>query len=396
MHIVIATDSFKGTLTAQEVGDAISQGIQRYNSAFQVTHIPMADGGEGTVQSLVDATGGTLVTATVQDPLLRPVEATYGILSIRKPDQPSSSNSSSNINPTKTAVIEMAAASGLPLLKECELNPCITSTYGTGELILHALEKGCRSFIIGIGGSATNDGGMGMLQALGIKFLDKRGVVLPPGGASLAKLHHIDITGLDPRVLESSFLIACDVDNPLCGADGASAVYGPQKGATPEMVELLDRALSHYAEIIERELATSVRNMPGAGAAGGLGAAFLGFLGATFFKGIDLVIELTDLESHVASADLLITGEGKIDGQTKFGKTPYGVALLAQNRGIPVIALCGIVGYGAKTLLEYGFSEIHGLVTDTITPQFAMAHGAELLEELAYKVIKRYVERRET
>ncbi len=388
MRIVVASDSFKGTLTAREVGAAVTRGILKCNPSYQVVNIPMADGGEGTVQSLVDATGGSFVTASVHDPLMRPVEAVYGVLG-----ESSSSLSESRGN-EPTAVIEMAAASGLPLLQAEELNPCITTTYGTGELILHALDQGCRHFVIGLGGSATNDGGMGMLQALGIKFLDVSGTSLPGGGASLQKLDTIDISGLDYRIKECSFHIACDVDNPLCGERGASAVYGPQKGATPEMVKTIDAALAHYAEVVERDFPVSISNTPGSGAAGGLGAAFLGFLHGKFHRGVELIIDTVNLQKIITGADLLITGEGRIDGQTRFGKTPYGVAQVARQEGVPVIALCGMVGDGADILLDYGFSEIHGLVSKDISAQYAMEHGEKLLEEMAYRLIDSYGRKR--
>ncbi len=388
MRIVVATDSFKGSLTAQAAGDAIIRGIHRYNPDIKALNIPMADGGEGTVQSLVDATGGSLVTAPVHDPLMRPIEATYGILGC------SDSNSTG-----PTAVIEMAAASGLPLLKPEEFNPAITTTYGTGELILHALDNGCRSFIIGLGGSATNDGGMGMLQALGVRFLDNSGQMLNHGGAALQHLDRIDTSSLDVRLKDSHFQIACDVDNPLCGKSGASAIYGPQKGATPEMVQSLDKALAHYAQIVERDFSFTLGGIPGAGAAGGVGAALLGFLDGNFHRGVDLVLQTVNLESAIESADLLITGEGKIDGQTRFGKTPYGVAQVAVKNKIPVIALCGMVGESTEILYEHGFTEIHGLVDsivdNVITPEYAMQHGAELLEELAYRIIQGYIQIKE-
>ncbi len=373
MRIIVATDSFKESLTAKEVGDAIIKGLLRYDPTYIVKNIPMADGGEGTVQSLIDATGGSLVTVPVHDPLMRNIQAPYGIL-----------------GDGSTAVIEMAAASGLPLLTKKEFNPYITTTYGTGELILHALDRGCRTFIIGLGGSATNDGGMGMLQALGAQFFDKDHNLLTHGGFELQKLHHIDISQLDERLSHATFRIACDVDNPLCGPEGSSVIYGPQKGANQEMVTVLDDALCHYAEVVERDFSTTLQNLPGAGAAGGLGAALLGFLNGEFFRGVDLVIETTGLEKDIREADLVITGEGKIDGQTRFGKTPYGVAQVAKKYGVPVIALCGVVGDGAETLFDCGFLEMHGLVRDGVSVEYAMNHGVTLLEELAWKVIERY------
>ncbi len=373
MRIVIATDSFKGSLTAKEVGDAITVGAHRSNPSHIVDNIPMADGGEGTVQSLIDATGGSLVSTTVHDPLMRPIQASYGIL-----------------GDGVTAVIEMAAASGLPLLSKTELNPSITTTYGTGELILHALDKGCRTFIIGLGGSATNDGGKGMLEALGVRFFDHAGNPLSHGGLALRNVQRIDLTQLDTRLKESHIKVACDVENPLCGKHGASETYGPQKGASPKVVQLLDSAMSHYAEVVERDFSIALKHLPGSGAAGGLGAALLGFLDGQFSRGIDLVIKTTGLEKYISEADLVITGEGKIDSQTRFGKTPYGVAQVAKKYGVPVIALCGMIGEGAEQLSTLGFSEIYGLVSDGVSMSYAMTHGATLLEELAYSILEGY------
>jgi glycerate kinase len=310
----------------------------------------MADGGEGTVQSLVDATGGKIIFTKVFNPLMREIKSFYGIL-----------------GDNKTAVIEMSAASGLPLLSMEERNPLLTTTFGTGQLFLHALDQGCRNFIIGIGGSATNDGGFGMMQALGIKFVNDKGEDIGIGGGALENLSSIDITNLDSRIKECSITVACDVDNPLCGIMGASNIFGPQKGATPEMVLTLDTNLKIYSEVIEKQLGVSIINSPGAGAAGGLGGGLMAFLNAKLKRGIDIVIETTKLEDYIKSADLIITGEGSIDYQTQFGKTPFGVAELGKKYNIPVIALAGSIGKGAIALYDKGFDSIFSIVDKPMT-----------------------------
>lgn len=314
MKIVIAPDSFKESLTALEVANAIEKGFQEIYPDATYIKIPMADGGEGTVQSLVDATDGQIIKKQVIGPLGHPVEAFFGVL-----------------GNGKTAVIEMAAASGLHLVPQADRNPLITTTWGTGELILAALDYKVEHIIIGIGGSATNDGGAGMAQALGAKLLDDKGEQIGYGGGSLNQLVSIDLSALDPRLQQVKIEVACDVNNPLVGPTGAAAIYGPQKGATPEMVNLLDRNLTHYAEIIKKDLSKDVIDIPGAGAAGGLGAGLLAFLSAELKRGVDIVIAATQLEKHMNKADLVITGEGKIDNQTIHGKTPIGVAKTAKN-----------------------------------------------------------------
>jgi len=363
MKIVLAPDSFKGSATAAEVCEALARGLRRGLPHAELVSVPMADGGEGTVQSLVEATGGRFCYAEVTAPLGDTVRARYGIL-----------------GDGSTAVIEMAAASGLTLVPPEKRNPCIASTRGTGELILAALDAGCRRLIIGIGGSATNDGGAGMAQALGVSLQDAEGNELPPGGLALQRLARVDLSGLDKRLADIQVLVACDVTNPLCGPSGASAVYGPQKGATPEMVEALDSALSHYAEILRRDLGKDVKDMPGAGAAGGLGAGLVAFLGAELRPGVEIVMEAVGLEAHLRDADLVITGEGRIDAQTCFGKTISGIARACRQRGIPVVAVTGMRGEGAEAVFDVGVEAIWTIVDCPMSLEEAMADCHSLLE----------------
>jgi len=341
MKIVVAPDSFKGSLTAVEVSDAIEQGIREIFPEAEIKKIPMADGGDGTVQCLVNATGGKILREKVTGPLGDEVLASYGILGDKK-----------------TAVIEMAEASGLTLVPENKRNPLITTTYGTGQLIKSALGQGCRKMIIGIGGSATNDGGAGMVQALGGKLLDKGGEEIGFGGGELKKVFRINTKYLDKRLSETKVLIASDVSNPLCGPKGASRVYGPQKGATPEMIKKLDESLAYFAEIIKRDLNKDIKNIPGAGAAGGLGAGLIAFLDAELRPGIEIIIEIVKLERAIQDADLVITGEGKIDSQTIYGKAPIGVAKIAKKYNIPVIAVAAIIGDDADIVHQYGIDTL--------------------------------------
>ena len=347
MKFVLAPDSFKESMTAKQVCVAMEQGFKTVFPDAEFVHVPMADGGEGTVQSLVDATGGEIFHLDVTGPLGSRVKAGYGVL-----------------GDGKTAVIEMASASGIQYINAENRNPLIATTYGTGELIKACLQRGIRRIIIGIGGSATNDGGAGMAQALGVRFLDGEGMALPFGGGALGRLHSIDMSGLDPAVGETEIIVACDVTNPLCGEHGASAVFGPQKGATEEMVRTLDGNLAHYAKIIRRQLRRDVETIPGAGAAGGLGAGLLAFTRCELKKGIDIIIDFSKLKEKLAGADYCITGEGGIDFQTKFGKTPYGVAKAAKAGNVPVIALAGRIGKGTHELYQEGIDAIFGIIPD--------------------------------
>ena len=341
MKIVVAPDSFKGSLTAIEVSDAIEKGIREVFPEAEIIKIPMADGGDGTVQCLVNATGGKILEEKVIGPLGNEVWAFYGILGDRK-----------------TAIVEMAAASGLTLVPENKRNPLITTTYGTGQLIKAALNQGCRKMIIGIGGSATNDGGAGMVQALGTKLLDKDGEEIGFGGGELKKIVKIDISCMDKRLSDIKVLAASDVNNPLCGPQGASRIYGPQKGATPEIIEELDESLAYFAELIKRDLHKDIKDIPGAGAAGGLGASLIAFLNAEFRPGIEIMIEAVKLEQAIKDADLVITGEGKIDSQTIYGKAPIGVAKIAKKHNIPVVAVAAIIEEDSRIFQSYGIDTL--------------------------------------
>ncbi|EIZ1360751.1 glycerate kinase [Vibrio vulnificus] len=369
MKIVIAPDSYKESLTAMDVAIAIEKGFKQVLPDAQYVKLPMADGGEGTVQSMVDATGGTIIEHTVSGPLGQPVCGFFGLL-----------------GEGKTAVIEMAAASGLHLVTPDQRNPLITTTFGTGELIKAALDHGVEHIIVGIGGSATNDGGIGMAQALGIKLLDAQGNALGHGGGELAKLATIDCSQLDPRLAQVRLEVACDVDNPLCGTKGASAVFGPQKGATPEMVKILDENLAHYAAIIKQQLGANVRDMAGAGAAGGMGAALLGLLNAELRPGIEIVMDAVRLDEIVADADLVITGEGRIDSQTIHGKTPIGVARTAKKHGLPVIGIAGCLSADCGVVHEHGLDAVFAVVNRSVDLPTALAEAAENVELTARNV----------
>ncbi|MBB6731834.1 glycerate kinase [Cohnella zeiphila] len=373
MKIVLAPDSYKGSLSAIEACRAMEEGIRRALPDADIVAVPMADGGEGTAQSLVDAMGGRFREATVANPLGEPVLAKYGIL-----------------EDGSTAVIEMAEASGLTLIPEAGRNPLLTTTFGTGQLIADALAQGCRRFVICLGGSATNDGGAGMVQALGGRLLDERGEELPYGGGYLDRLRELDVSGMDPRLKECEFSVACDVDNPLCGPRGASVVYGPQKGATPEMVDALDRNLEIWGRMIESKLGVPVLDAPGAGAAGGLGAAVLAFLNGELRRGIELVVDAGRLAEKVQGASLVLTGEGRSDFQTAMGKTPYGVALTARAQGVPVVLISGSIGPGIEALYEHGVTSVFSAANGPMRLEEAMANAYGLLADSAERVIRLY------
>lgn len=362
MKFVIAPDSFKESMSAKKAATAIESGIHAIFPDAVCTIVPMADGGEGTVESLTSMSDGDIVKVEVVGPLGEAVTAEYGI-----------------IDHGEIAVIEMASASGIELISSQERDPLITTTYGTGQLIKHALDSGVKRILIGIGGSATNDAGAGMLQALGVSFKDQNGKELPYGGGALDLLAEIDISGLDSRIKDVQIDVACDVSNPLIGSNGASAIFGPQKGATPETVEILDRNLAHFAELVKRELNLDIAHMEGAGAAGGLGAGLLAFLNARLKKGIELVIEYTGLEEHVKDADYVFTGEGSIDSQTIFGKTPYGVATIAKKYNIPVFAVAGKIGEGVEPLYDTGFTSIFGILKGAVQLEEALKEGEKNL-----------------
>lgn len=371
MKILIAPDSFKGSLSAKEAADFIEKGIKKADKEIQTFKVPMADGGEGTVESLVDVTGGKIHKVYVYDPLMREIESFFGIL-----------------GDGETAVIEMAAASGLTLLSRDERNPLLTNTYGTGQLILAALNMGCKKMIIGLGGSATNDGGAGMAAALGVRFFDSKGENIIPNGGNLKYIHDIDISGLDTRIKDVPIEVACDVENPLIGPKGASYIFGPQKGADRQMVEELDNGLQNYGLILEKLFNRNLVGLPGAGAAGGLGAGLVGFLDAKLIKGIDIVMGITKLEEKMNGVNLVITGEGMMDYQTAFGKTPYGVAKLANKYEIPVIALTGAIGEGSEILYEKGFNSIFSIIDKPMTLEEAIHNSKILLENAAERIIR--------
>ena len=374
MRVLIAPDSFKDCLTAPQVIHAISRGLLKVQPETQIIGKPVSDGGEGLLQTLIDNLEGRYVESVVNDPLMRPLSAKLGIL-----DQQA------------TAVIEMAQASGIELLSQSERNPMLTTSYGTGQLISKALDEGFRKLIIGIGGSATNDGGVGMAQALGVKLLDASAQPIAAGGAGLAQLQTIDIETLDPRISDCQIQVACDVKNPLTGDSGASAVYGPQKGATEQMVETLDQNLTHLASLILEFLDKDISDIPGAGAAGGLGAGLVAFLDAELVPGFDIVASMLDLENEVANADLVITAEGKIDQQTKFGKAPYGVAMIAKKHRKPVYAFAGQIGGAKEELIQLGFTDVISISDSTITVEESIRRAPELLETSAAKVFQNFL-----
>ena len=373
MNILIAPDSFKDSLSAMEVCNNIEKGIIRVFPQAKIKKIPLADGGEGTVDALVQATNGKKIQATVHDPLFRKITATYGIL-----------------GDEKTAVIEMAAASGIELLNEMERNPWITSTLGTGELMKDALDKGCRKFIVGIGGSATNDGGTGMAVALGARFIDTSGNEMAGTGENLGKINKIDLNNLDSRINECSISVACDVTNPLYGQQGAACVYSPQKGADTKMVKKLDQNLQHFGQLIEKQLRKKVSLMPGAGAAGGLGAGLHAFLNATLEPGFKIIKNTLNLDDIMPWADVIITGEGKIDNQTRFGKTPHGVAMVAKQKKIPVIALAGTLGDGYEELYKHHFHAIFSILDKPMQLNEALENAPKLLEQTTETIMRMF------
>lgn len=373
MKIVIAPDSFKESLSAVEAAAAIEKGFKVVYPNAEYIKVPMADGGEGLVESLVHAVNGSVVKKEVTGPLGEKVDGFFGV-----------------IHNGKTAVIEMAAAAGLHLVPRKARNPLMTTTYGVGELILAALEYGVEHIIMGLGGSATNDGGAGMAQALGANLLDEKGQEIGYGGGELGKLHTINLDNLDPRLKDIVFEVACDVDNPLVGKRGASAIFGPQKGATTEMIGQLDQNLLHYARMIESKLGKKIVQIPGSGAAGGLGAGLLAFLPCELKKGIDIVIQATGLEEIMEGASLVITGEGKIDDQTIFGKTPIGVARTAKKYHIPVIGLAGTLSHGYESVYEHGIDAVFSIVPGVASLEVALENAYINLQNTARNIAAIY------
>lgn len=374
MNILIAPDSFKESLSATEVCQFIESGIKKTLFNTNITSIPLSDGGEGFVQSIIDSTNGCLIKVKAHDPLMRPIDAEYGIL-----------------GDNETAIIEITKVSGLELLSSKEKNPWITTTYGTGELIRDALNKDCKKLIIGIGGSATNDGGAGMIEALGGKLLTTDGKQIGKGGGALQQLATIDLTNLDNRLSECQVIIACDVTNPLLGKNGASFVFAGQKGANSEMIKLLEENLSHYANIIQQEIGKDISDIPGTGAAGGLGAGLMAFLNAELKPGFDIIRDILNLDNYIKQADLIFIAEGKVDFQTQFGKTPFGVAQVAKKYNKPVICLAGSIGEGAEVLYNKGISSIFSIINKPMLLDEAIANASLLLEETAERVMRLYL-----
>lgn len=363
MKVVIASDSYKESLKAIEVCEAIERGFRAIFPNAKYVKIPIGDGGEGTVESLVDATGGRIISISVTGPLRESVQAFYGVSKDKK-----------------TAFIEMAAASGLQHVPVEKRNPLITTTKGTGELILHALNQGAEYIILGLGGSATNDGGAGMLAALGVRFINDKGEVIDPSGGTLHSIVAIDFSQMDPRLEGVKIEAACDVDNPLVGMQGASFVFGRQKGANVEMMKELDENLKHYANILKRYVSSDVSEIPGAGAAGGMGAAVISVLKGDLRRGIEIVLDYTNFDKHIEDADLIITGEGRIDEQTAYGKAPVGVAGRAKRFSVPVIAIGGSVSSDYSAVYEKGIDAVFSITTRPMTLEEAYRVAEENIE----------------
>ena len=371
MKIVIAPQGFKATITGLDAAQAIARGVAAVAPDAETVLAPVADGGDGTLNALVDGTGGQVFTSTVTGPLGQPQDAQWGVM-----------------GDGNTAVVEMALASGLALLPQRRRNPRITTTAGTGEILREALDRGYTRIIVGLGGSATNDGGAGLATALGARFFDSSGTPLPPGGSALARLDRIQTEGLHPALGQATVVAATDVTNPLCGPDGASSIFGPQKGATPEMVQELDAALANYARVVARDLGQDVAEHPGAGAAGGLGAGLMAFAGATLQSGIDMVCQVLDFDSLLDGADLVITGEGRADHSTIFNKAPVGVARHAQAHGVPTVLLAGGLGPGYEELYDHGLAAVVCIADRPMGFDVSLSRTAELLEAAAERTMR--------
>ena len=355
MKVVIAIDSLKGSLSSMEAGMAIKDGILAAKPDAEVIVKPLADGGEGTTDALIEGMNGERIDLTVTGPMHTPVDAYYGYL-----------------KDTNTAVMEMASAAGITLVPDSEKNPLLATSYGVGEMINDAIQRGCRNFIIGIGGSVTNDGGIGMLKALGVRFLDENGEDAREGGQALAKVARIDVSGMNPLLKECHIQVACDVNNPLCGENGSTYVYGPQKGVTEDMKKTLDEAMAHFARVTSETLENDYMNTPGAGAAGGLGYAFLAYTGATLTPGIELILDAVGLEEELSGADVVVTGEGRLDFQTAMGKAPVGVARLAKKYNAKVIAFAGSVTKEATACNKEGIDAFFPILRSVCTLAEAM------------------------
>lgn len=371
MKIIIAPDSFKGSVSALDVAKNIEAAVHSVDAAAETVLMPVADGGEGTVDAIASCVPAQIHKVTVCGPMKAEAEAYYA-----------------TIEDGKTAVIEMAQASGLPMVPVADRNPLLATTYGTGQLMKDALDRGVKKMIIGIGGSATNDGGAGALNALGASFLDENGKPLPLGGGSLAELKTIDLSQFDKRIYDTEIVVACDVTNPLTGPTGASYIYGPQKGATPEMVEELDQALGHFADVSKEVLNEDFSVCPGAGAAGGLGFALLAFCKAKFAAGIDIVLDVCGFEKELQDADLVITGEGRIDGQSVCGKVLYGIGMRAKKQNVPVIAIGGGVKEDSEALLDCGINAMFSIANGPITLEYAMENGPALIRQVVKNIMR--------
>ena len=369
--ILISPQEFKESLTGLEVANAIQEGINKVDSKIKTVLVPVADGGDGTLQTMVDVTGGEIITETVRDPLGRNIDSVWG-----------------KLGDDNSAVIEMAKASGLALLNENEKSATLTSTYGTGQLFKFALDQGIKNFIIGIGGSATNDGGAGFVSALGAKLYDENGKEVESNGISLSSIRDIDMSNFDERVKNTSVRVACDVTNPLCGNEGASAIFGPQKGANPEEVNLLDKNLLHWASLIKDQLGKDILNVPGAGAAGGLGAGLMAFTDAELSIGANIVLDSLNYDEHLRDVDLVIVGEGSTDKSTQFNKSPVAVAMRAKKLGIPVICLSGSIGEGYSESRDLGISSFFSIVSGPTELKYAIENAHELIVKSTEEIIR--------
>ena len=369
--ILISPQEFKESLTGLEVANAIQEGINKADSKIKTNLVPVADGGDGTLQTMVDVSGGKIITETVRDPLGRNIDSVWG-----------------KLGDDNSAVIEMAKASGLALLNENEKSATLTSTYGTGQLFKFALDQGIDNFIIGIGGSATNDGGAGFVSALGAKLYDENGKEVESNGISLSSIRDIDMSNFDKRVKNTSVRVACDVTNPLCGNEGASAIFGPQKGANPEEVNLLDKNLLHWASLIKDQLGKDILNVPGAGAAGGLGAGLMAFTDAELSIGANIVLDSLNYDEHLRDVDLVIVGEGSTDKSTQFNKSPVAVAMRAKKLGIPVICLSGSIGEGYSESRDLGISSFFSIVSGPTELKYAIENAHELIVKSTEEIIR--------
>ena len=376
MTITIAVDSYKGSLASYAVADAITRGIQRCDKNVTIHKIPIADGGEGSVDALVSALGGKLITVRVTDPLGGKVDAAYGMYT--------------NAQGEPAAVIECCSAAGITLVPQELRNPMSATSYGIGELMLHAIHAGCRKMILGIGSSATNDGAMGILQALGFKFYDRNGNILGQGGKELIHVHSIDSSGVDTPVLDTEITVFCDVRNPLYGENGAAYVYAPQKGADAAMVAALDAGLRNYAEAIEKHTGKNIADMPGAGAAGGIGGGLTAFLNAVLTPGMDAIADILDIETKIAASDLVFTGEGKTDRQTAFGKAPAVIAGIAAKHGVPTVCLSGGIEQD-NALYNCGIGAMFSITDAPVSLDYAMQHAAELAENAAENIFRLFL-----